>query len=88
MGTAEAIKDHIKDWFSGSGNSNYTSMAVITDGKSYGLPAGVGFSLPCRTNNFDYNIVEDLVLDEFTKKRLQLNYEEIKEELSLIGFKV
>ena len=87
MGTAEAIKDHLRDWFSGSKGSHYTSMAVISDGKAYGIPKGVAFSLPCRTKNFDYEIVDDLPLDEFSKEKLRKSYEEIKEELNLIGFK-
>jgi malate/lactate dehydrogenase len=88
MGPAEAIKDHIRDWYFGSGCSNYTSMAVISDGNSYGIPKGIGFSLPCYTKNFDYQVIDNLELEDFTKKKLEISYKEIIDELSLIGFEI
>ena len=71
MGPAEAVKDHIRDWYFGV-NSNYTSMAVISDGNYYGVPKGIGFSLPCITKNFDYKVVDNLELEDFAKKKLEI----------------
>lgn len=88
MGPANAIKDHIRDWFVGTEPGDYASMAVISDGKTYGVPKGVGFSFPCETKNFDYKIVDDFVLDEFTKNKIEKSYKEIVDELSLISFKI
>ena len=86
MGPANAIKDHIRDLFLGTEPGDYASMAVIADGNTYGIPKGVGFSLPCETKNFEYKVVSDLALDEFTKNKLEKSYKEIIEELALIGF--
>lgn len=61
-------------------------MAVVADGNTYGIPKGVGFSLPCETKGFDYKVVSDFVLDEFTRNNLEKSYKEIIYELALIGF--
>ncbi len=87
MGPANAIKDHIRDWFLGTEPGDYASMAVISDGKLYGIPKGIGFSLPCITENFDFKVVDNFELDDFTKLKLEKSYQEINEELELIGFK-
>jgi len=81
------MNDHIMVWVLWAG-SLFTSRAVISDGNCYGIPKGVGFSFPCITKNFDYKIVDNLELDEFTKKKLEINYKEIKDELSLVGFEI
>lgn len=88
MGPANAVKDHIRDWFLGTEPGDYCSMAIIADGKTYGIPEGVGFSLPCETRNFDYKVVDDFVLDDFTKNKIERNYKEIIDELALIGFQL
>jgi hypothetical protein len=41
----------------GTKEGEFVSMAVISDGKHYGVPAGLVFSFPCTCSNGDYTIV-------------------------------
>jgi malate dehydrogenase len=80
MSPANAIKDHIRNWYLGTDAGHYVSMAVISDGKKYGVPEGMCFSMPVECDNWDMNIpVFDL--DEFTMNKLKTSIEEIAEEL-------
>jgi len=63
-------------------------MAIIADGKTYGVPKGIGFSFPCENKNFGYKVVDSFVLDDFTKYKIEKSYKEIVDELGLIGFSV
>ena len=45
MSAAKAACDHMKDWWLGTPEGTFTSMAVYSDG-SYGTPKGVVFSFP------------------------------------------
>ena len=43
---ANAACDHVHDWWHGTGGQNLVSMAVISDGNTYGVPEGLMFSFP------------------------------------------
>ena len=43
---ASAIVDHMRDWACGS-RGHWVSMGVPTDGATYGVAAGLFFSMPC-----------------------------------------
>lgn len=85
MGPANAVKDHLRDWYLGTEPGDYISMGVITNGKHYGLPKGICYSLPCETKNWAIKIIDDLQVDEFTKTKMQKSCEEIVNELRDIG---
>jgi hypothetical protein len=36
-------------------------MAVVSDGKHYGIPEGLVFSFPCTCSNGDYTIVGGMI---------------------------
>lgn len=57
-----AAIDHMRDWALGS--SEWQSIAFYSDGKTYGVPEGLMFSIPCTTANGKYNIVKGLNLDD------------------------
>jgi len=76
---ANALRDHIRDWWQGTSPGNWISMGVVSDG-SYGVPKGLVFSFPVVTKYFRYNIVRDLDLDELSKKRLNTAIEELNKE--------
>lgn len=63
---AKAAVDHVHDWFFGTKEGEYVSMAVLADG-SYGIAEGVCYSYPCRCNNFEYEIVQGIDIDEFSR---------------------
>ena len=54
-------------------------MAVPSDG-SYGIPEGVIYSYPVTTKNGEYQIVQGLTIDEFSRKRMDATQAELKEE--------
>lgn len=57
-----AAIDHMRDWVLGS--KEWQSIAFYSDGKTYGVPEGLMFSIPCTTANGKYEIVKGLKLDD------------------------
>ena len=82
MSPANAIKDHLRDWYLGTEPDDYVSMAVIPGENNYGIPNNMCFSLPVVCSDFKYNIVKDIKLDDFHKKKILASIEEIRKELS------
>jgi len=81
---ASAAIDHIHDWFLGTGDNSYVSMAVPSNG-AYGVPEGLIFSFPCRiTGPWEYEIVEGLELSAAVKERLQATIDELVEERATV----
>ncbi len=75
---ASAAIDHIRDWALGS-NGQWVSMAVPADG-SYGIEPGVIYSFPCVCKDGDYEIVQGLDIDEFSRDRMDATNKELREE--------
>jgi malate dehydrogenase len=63
------------DWF---------SVAVHSDG-SYGIEKGLIFSYPIRSNGKDFEIVQGVPLNEFSKAKIAATENELKEEKSLVA---
>ncbi len=77
---ANAAVDHVHDWFVGTGDQPYASMAVPSGGQ-YGVPEGLIFSFPVRiTAPWTYEIVDDLELTASVKDRLQATIDELVSE--------
>ena len=56
MSATKAIIDHLRDWMLGS--KNIVSMGVVLSSETYGVPAGMCYSMPTRcTGNGNYQIV-------------------------------
>jgi malate dehydrogenase len=83
-----AAIDHIHDWFHGTPGGDWVSMAVPSDG-SYGIKEGVIYSYPVTIKDGDYQIVQGLAIDEFSRKRMDATEKELREErdgvASLLG---
>lgn len=43
---ANAACDHVHDWWFGTQDGKVVSMAVISDGNTYGVPEGLMYSFP------------------------------------------
>ena len=80
---ADAVVDHVRDWVLGTPESDWVSMAVPSDG-SYGIAEGVVFSYPVTCKNGEYEIVQNLTLDEFSQSRLNASERELREERAVI----
>jgi malate dehydrogenase len=76
---ANAAIDHVHDWLLGTPEGDWVSMAVPTDG-SYGVEDGLMSSFPCRCSGGDWEIVQGLDLNEFSRAKLELTVNELKEE--------
>ena len=76
---ASAAIDHVHTWVHGTAKDDWVSMAVPAEG-SYGIAAGVIYSYPVTIQNGDYRIVPGLAIDEFSRKRMDASYAELREE--------
>lgn len=76
---ANAVKDHLRDWYFGTKAGTYVSMGVVSDG-SYNIPEGLVFSYPVTTENFNYTIVKDLAWDAFSTEKIRITTQELVEE--------
>ncbi|GAB1604578.1 malate dehydrogenase, cytoplasmic-like [Argonauta hians] len=83
MSAAKAICDHVKDWWFGSPDDTYVSMAVCSDG-SYEIEEGLMFSFPLITSpDHTYKIVQGLSIDDFSRSQLEITLKELIEERNL-----
>lgn len=76
---ASAAIDHVRDWVNGTPDGDWVSMGVPSDG-SYGIPAGVIYGYPVTCKNGDYQIVQGLSINEFSRQRMDGTHKELLEE--------
>ena len=76
---ASAALDHMRTWFGGTAEGDWTSMAVPADG-SYGIGEGIIYSYPVNCRNGEYQIVPGLTVDDFSRQRMALTEKELREE--------
>ncbi len=76
---ASAAIDHVRDWFHGSPQGDWLSMGIPSDG-SYGIPDGVIYSYPVVCRNGQYEIVQGLAIDDFSRQRMDATHKELLEE--------
>jgi len=75
---ANAAVDHVRDWVNGTGSS-WTSAAIPSDG-SYGVPEGLISSFPVRSANGQWEIVQGLEIDDFSRARIDASVAELAGE--------
>jgi malate dehydrogenase len=63
----------------GTPSDDWVSMGVVSDG-SYGVPEGLMSGFPCRCEAGEYQIVQDLDIDDFSRERIQASVAELVEE--------
>ena len=76
---ASAAIDHIRDWFRGSPQGDSLSMGIPSDG-SYGISEGVIYSYPVICRGGQYEIVQGLDIDAFSRARMDATHQELLEE--------
>ena len=76
---ASAALDHVRTWFHGTEPGDWTSMGIVSDG-SYGVPEGLVSSFPVTTKDGDYEIVQGLELNEFSRARVDASVAELVSE--------
>ncbi len=80
---ASAALDHMRSWMLGTPDGDWVSMGVPADG-SYGISPGVVYSYPCTCRHGQYEIVQDLAIDAFSRERLDATDRELREERAAV----
>ncbi len=76
---ASATVDHARDWLGASPDGDWLSMSVVSDG-SYGVPEGLISSFPVTTTGGEWEIVQGLEIDSFSRARIDASTAELAEE--------
>lgn len=76
---ANAAVDHMRDWALGSAAGDVVSMGVYSDG-SYGIDEGLIYSFPVTCAGGDWQIVQGLEINDFSRDRMTATETELKEE--------
>lgn len=76
---ASAAIDHMRTWALGSDENDWVSMGVYSDG-SYGIEKGLIYSFPVVCKNGDWEIVQGLEINEFSRAKMSATEQELREE--------
>jgi len=75
---ANAAIDHIRDWVLGT-NGKWVTMGIPSDG-SYDIPQDIIYGYPVTCANGEYQIVQGLDVDAFSRERMNFTLNELLEE--------
>jgi malate dehydrogenase len=76
---ANAAVEHVHDWVRGTPGGDWVSMGIPSDG-SYGVEEGLIFGYPVTCSRGAYEIVQGLDLNDFSRSRLDVTVNELKDE--------
>ncbi|HEX3519626.1 MAG TPA: malate dehydrogenase [Solirubrobacteraceae bacterium] len=79
---ASAAIDHMSDWVTGT-DGEWVSMGVPSDG-SYGIPEGLISGFPCTCSGGEYEIVQGIDLDEFSRAKIDASVAELTSERDMV----
>ncbi len=80
---ASATIDASRDWLHGTPEGDWVSMAVVSDG-SYGVPEGLVSSFPVTTRDGNWEIVQGLEIDDFSRSRIDASTAELADERAAV----
>jgi len=78
-----AAVDHMRTWALGTDEGDWVSMAIPSDG-SYGIEPGVMYSYPVTCANGNYEIVQGLEISDFSRERMNITEQELREERAAV----
>ncbi|WP_231757431.1 malate dehydrogenase [Microbulbifer elongatus] len=81
---ANAAIDHMRDWALGSAEGDWTSMGVYSDG-SYGIQKGLIYSFPVVCKNGDWEIVQGVDINDFSREKMTATETELAEERDAVA---
>ena len=81
---ASAAVDHMRSWWCGTPDGDWTSMAITSDG-SYGVPAGLIFSFPCTVTDGLATIVQGLEHSEYAQAKIKATADELVSERAAVA---
>ncbi|PWJ26148.1 malate dehydrogenase (NAD) [Branchiibius hedensis] len=76
---ASATVDHARTWAQGTPDDDWVSMAVKSDG-SYGVAEGLISSFPVTVKDGEWEIVQGLEINEFSRGKIDASVAELAEE--------
>jgi malate dehydrogenase len=80
LSAANGALDHVKSLLQATPTNDWVSAAVVSKGE-YGVPAGLVFSYPCRSDGKgNLTVVEGLKLDAFGQDKFRKTLQELQEE--------
>jgi malate dehydrogenase len=80
---ASAAIDHVSDWVNAP-NVDWVSMGVPSDG-SYGIPEGLICGFPCVCADGNYEIIQGLEIDDFSRARIDASVAELVSERDTVA---
>jgi malate dehydrogenase len=80
---ASAAIDHVSDWVKGT-DGGWVSMGVPSDG-SYGIPEGLITGFPCTCAGGEYEIVQGLEIDDFSRGKIDASVAELTGERDTVA---
>ena len=81
---ANAAIDHMRSWALGTEGDDWVSMGVYSDG-SYGIQEGLIYSFPCRCKDGDWEIVQGLDVNDFSREKMTATETELAEERDAVS---
>ncbi|RAL22893.1 malate dehydrogenase [Lujinxingia litoralis] len=82
---ANALIDHVRDWFTVTPEGEYHAMAVPSDG-SYGIEEGLIYSFPVRCDGKGgYEIVQGIELNDFSREKMKVTEKQLLEERAVVA---
>ena len=76
---ANAAIAHMRSWALGTADGDWVSMGVYSDG-SYGITEGLIYSFPCICKDGDWEIVQGVEINDFSRAKMSATEQELTEE--------
>jgi malate dehydrogenase len=81
---ASSAIDHMSTLWHGTAEGECHSMAVVSDG-SYGVPEGLIYSFPCKTENGNWEIVQGIQHTDDSKAKMKATADELSAEREAVS---
>ena len=82
----QALIDHVRSLTTATPGDDWFSAAVLSDGKRYGVPAGVVSSFPLRSMGLgEWRIQDGAVISDYAKKRIEASAQELLQEREIVA---
>ena len=81
---AQAILDHLRDWYAGTPAGDWTSVGLYSHGE-YGVPEGLFFGFPVTSGGSDWSVVEGLEINSFSRARIDASISELVDERAQVA---
>jgi len=81
---ANSAVDHVRSWVHGTPDGDWVSMGIPSDG-SYGVPEGIISSFPCTCSEGEYEIVQGLDIDDYSRAKIDTSAAELVDERDAVA---